>query len=87
MIGTDILLILAKAKNDFEDNEDNKVSDMVTKQSFKDMAKTLILFLKQHILNFSELFRKILNDIKRYHEIIMQEVDECDKLLRKAENE
>jgi trehalose utilization protein len=81
---TDILLILAKAKNEFEDD---KVSNMVTKQSFKDMAKTLILFLKQHILNFSELFRKILNDIKRYHEIIMQEVDVCDKLLREAENE
>ena len=60
---------------------------MVTKQSFKDMAKTLILFLKQHILNFSEPFRKILNDIKRYHEIIMVEVDACDKLLREAENE
>ena len=81
---TDILLILAKANNEFEDD---KVSNMVTKQSFKDMAKTLILFLKQHILNFSELFRKILNDIKRYHEIIMQEVDLCDKLLREAENE
>ena len=80
---TDILLILAKAKNEFEDGEE---SNMVTKQSFKDMAKTLILFLKQHILNFSELFRKILNDIKRYHEIIMQEVDACDKSLREAEN-
>jgi len=81
---TDILLILAKAKNDFEDD---KVSNMVTKQSFKDMAKTLILFLKQHILNFSEPFRNILNDIKRYHEKIMYEVDMCDKLLREAENE
>lgn len=81
---TDILLILAKAKNEFEDD---KASDMVTKQSFKDMAKTLILFLKQHILNFSEPFRNILNDIKRYHEIIMLEVDVCDKLLREAENE
>jgi hypothetical protein len=60
---------------------------MVTKQSFKDMAKTLILFLKQHILNFSEPFRNILNDIKRYHEKIMYEVDMCDKLLREAENE
>ena len=84
---TDILLILAKAKNDFKDDKDNEVSKMVTKQSFRDMAKILILFLKQHILNFSELFRKILNDIKRYHEIIMQEVDLCDKLLREAENE
>jgi len=82
---TDILLILANSKNDIED--DKVSADMVTKQSFKDMAKTLILFLKQHILNFSELFRKILNDIKRYHEIIMQEVDVCDKLLREAENE
>lgn len=81
---TDILLILAKANNEFEDD---KVSNMVTKQSFKDMAKTLILFLKQHILNFSEPFRNILNDIKRYHEIIMHEVDVCDKLLREAENE
>jgi trehalose utilization protein len=82
---TDILLILAKAKNEIDDDE--VASNMVTKQSFKDMAKILILYLKQHILNFSELFRKILNDIKRYHEIIMQEVDLCDKLLREAENE
>lgn len=82
---TDILLILAKPNK--ESIEDDKISDMVTKQSFKDMAKTLILFLKQHILHFSEPFRKILNDIKRYHEKIMVEVDICDKLLREAENE
>lgn len=82
---TDILLILVvKEKND---NKDYKAQKIVTKQSFKDMAKILILFLKQHILNFSGLFRKILNDIKRYHEIIMKEVDVCDKLLRDAENE
>jgi trehalose utilization protein len=81
---TDILLILAKSTNN---EEKYKVPDMVTKQSFKDMAKTLILFLKQHILNFSEPFRRILNDIKRYHEIIMVEVDVCNKLLREAENE
>ena len=82
---TDILLILAKPNK--ESIEDDKIPDMVTKQSFKDMAKTLILFLKQHILHFSEPFRKILNDIKRYHEKIMVEVDICDKLLREAENE
>lgn len=81
---TDILLILAKAN---KDKEDNNTSSMVTKQSFKDMTKILILFLKQHILNFSEPFRKILNDIKRYHEIIIVEVENCDKLLRYAENE
>ena len=83
---TDILLILAKAKSKEEERE-YEASNMVTKQSFKDMAKTLILFLKQHILNFSEPFRNILNDIKRYHEKIMYEVDMCDKLLREAENE
>ena len=81
---TDILLILAKPK---EENKENKVTYMVTKQSFKDMAKLLILFLKQHILHFSDPFRKLLNDIKRYHEKIMVEVEICDKLLREAENE
>jgi len=84
---TNILLVLAKAKNNIEDDKISGISNMVTKQSFKDMAKTLILFLKQHILNYSGLFRKILNDIKRYHEIIMKEIDVCDKLLREAENE
>ena len=82
---TDILLILANSKNDIED--DKVSADMVTKQSFKDMAKLLILFLKQHILHFSDPFRKLLNDIKRYHEKIMVEVEICDKLLREAENE
>jgi len=82
---TDILLILAKEN---ENNEElSETTDIVTIQSFKDMAKILILFLKQHILNFSTPFGKILNDIKRYHEIIMQEVDVCNKLLREAEIE
>jgi len=84
---TDILLILAKSNKENEENKENKVTYMVTKQSFKDMAKLLILFLKQHILHFSDPFRKLLNDIKRYHEKIMVEVEICDKLLREAENE
>ena len=84
---TDILLILAKSKENKDKDKIVKPPTMVTKQSFKDMAKILILFLKQHILNFSDPFRKILNDIKRYHEIIMAEVEVCDKLLREAENE
>ena len=84
---TDILLILAKSNEENEENKENKVTYMVTKQSFKDMAKLLILFLKQHILHFSDPFRKLLNDIKRYHEKIMVEVEICDKLLREAENE
>lgn len=84
---TDILLILAKSKENKDKDKIVKPPTMVTKQSFKDMAKILILFLKQHILNFSDPFRKILNDIKRYHEIIMVEVEVCDKLLREAENE
>ena len=86
---TDILLILVKANKD--DTPPNTKKDekpeRVTKQSFKDMAKILILYLKQHILNFSTLFRKILNDITRYHEKIMEEVDACKELLRIAENE
>jgi len=84
---TDILLILAKSNEENEENKENEVTNMVTKQSFKDMAKLLILFLKQHILHFSDPFRKLLNDIKRYHEKIMVEVEICDKLLREAENE
>ena len=87
---TDILLILAKSNKEIKENEENKENKetyMVTKQSFKDMAKLLILFLKQHILHFSDPFRKLLNDIKRYHEKIMVQVEICDKLLRESENE
>ena len=48
---TDILLILAKAKNEFEDGEE---SNMVTKQSFKDMAKNINIISQT---TYIELFR------------------------------
>lgn len=97
----EILNIMATAseqKNLTESNDDideygvNKEGDdegktIVNKQSFKDMASILIVYLKQHILSFSIVYKQIIGDIKNVHAALSKEIKELEKKIAEYKSE
>lgn len=70
-----------------EDNEDNEGKTIVNKQSFKDMASILIVYLKQHILSFSIVYKQIIRDIKNVHKTLLEEIEELEKKIEEYRSE
>ena len=92
----EILNIMATAKEQKEltesnegndDNEGNEGNTIVNKQSFKDMASILIVYLKQHILSFSIVYKQIIRDIKNVHKALLEEIKELEKKIEEYKSE
>ena len=92
----EILNIMATAKEqkeltesnyDDEGNEGNEGNTIVNKQSFKDMASILIVYLKQHILSFSIVYKQIIRDIKNVHKALLEEIKELEKKIEEYKSE
>lgn len=73
--------------DDIEDNDDIKGNTIVNKQSFKDMASILIVYLKQHILSFSIVYKQVIRDIKNVHEALSEEIKELEKKMQEYKSE
>lgn len=67
---------------DKDDDEDKKKDNMVNKSSFKEMASILIVYLKQHILSFSVVYKQIIRDIKNVHKALLQEIEELENKIK-----
>ena len=83
---------LTKSNDDINENDVNKEGDdegntIVNKQSFKDMASILIVYLKQHILSFSLVYKQIIRDIKNVHTALSKEIKELEKKIEEFKSE
>lgn len=78
---------LTKSNYDDEGNEGNEGNTIVNKQSFKDMASILIVYLKQHILSFSIVYKQIIRDIKNVHKALLEEIKELEKKIEEYKSE
>ena len=86
----EILNIMATASEQKEltdSNGDNEGETIVNKQSFKDMASILIVYLKQHILSFSIVYKQIIRDIKNVHKTLLEEIEELEKKIEEYKSE
>ena len=84
--------ILTESNDDIDEYGVNKEGDdegntIVNKQSFKDMASILIVYLKQHILSFSIVYRQIIRDIKNVHKTLSKEIKELEKKIEEYKSE
>jgi hypothetical protein len=88
-----ILNIMAGAKEQkkiIESNDykvDNDGDTIVNKQSFKDMASILIVYLKQHILSFSIVYKQVIRDIKNVHKTLLEEIKELENKIEEYKSE
>ena len=78
---------LIDSNDDNDDNDDNEGKTIVNKQSFKDMASILIVYLKQHILSFSLVYKQIIGDIKNVHAALSKEIKELEKKIAEYKSE
>ena len=83
---------LIDSNDDIDEDGVNKEGDdegktIVNKQSFKDMASILIVYLKQHILSFSIVFKQIIGDIKNVHAALSKEIKELEKKIAEYNSE
>ena len=81
-----------KYNDDIDEDGVNKEGDdegntIVNKQSFKDMASILIVYLKQHILSFSLVYKQIIGDIKNVHAALSKEIKELEKKIAEYKSE
>lgn len=90
----EILNIMATASEQKEltesndDNDGNNDGDtIVNKESFKNMASILIVYLKQHILSFSIVYKQIIRDIKNVHKTLLEEIEELEKKIEEYKSE
>lgn len=90
----EILNIMATASEQKEltesndDNDGNSDGDtIVNKESFKNMASILIVYLKQHILSFSIVYKQIIRDIKNVHKTLLEEIEELEKKIEEYKSE
>jgi hypothetical protein len=84
--------ILTESNDDINEDGANKEGDdeentIVNKQSFKDMASILIVYLKQHILSFSIVYKQVIGDIKNVHEALSKEIKELEKKIEEYKSE
>ena len=84
--------ILTESNDDINEDGANKEGDdeentIVNKQSFKDMASILIVYLKQHILSFSIVYKQVIGDIKNVHEALSKEIKELEKKIEEYNSE
>jgi len=78
---------LIDSNDDNGDNGDDEGNTIVNKQSFKDMASILIVYLKQHILSFSLVYKQIIGDIKNVHAALSKEIKELEKKIAEYKSE
>ena len=88
----DILNIMVTASEQknltlYNDDIDEEGDAIVNKQSFKDMASILIVYLKQHILSFSLVYKQIIRDIKNVHTALSEEIKELEKKIKEYNSE
>jgi hypothetical protein len=88
----DILNIMVTASEQknltlYNDDIDEEGDAIVNKQSFKDMASILIVYLKQHILSFSLVYKQIIRDIKKVHTALSEEIKELEKKIEEYNSE
>ena len=84
--------ILTKSNDDIDEDGANKEGDddenaIVNKQSFKDMASILIVYLKQHILSFSLVYKQVIGDVKNVHTALSKEIKELKKKIAEYKSE
>lgn len=83
---------LTESNDDIDENGaaqkgDDEENTIVNKQSFKDMASILIVYLKQHILSFSIVYKQVIGDIKNVHEALSKEIKELEKKIKEYKSE
>ena len=84
--------ILTESNDDIDEggankDEDDEENTIVNKQSFKDMASILIVYLKQHILSFSLVYKQVIGDIKNVHTALSKEIKELEKKIAEYKSE
>ena len=84
------IMVTASEQNNltlYNDDIDEEGDAIVNKQSFKDMASILIVYLKQHILSFSLVYKQIIRDIKNVHTALSEEIKELEKKIEEYNSE
>jgi hypothetical protein len=51
------------------------------------MASILIVYLKQHILSFSIVYKQVIRDIKNVHKTLLEEIKELENKIEEYKSE